>query len=76
MSTLHAPNANVWWCDSYGSGLIGYIGRGNDGLEFARHADYGQQRPGYWRVSITGWVYAAAYAVVDDFGNLVPVAPQ
>lgn len=74
MTARHTPNANVWWSGGYGSGLIGYIGRVNDGLEFARHTYLCQ--PGYWCVSLTGWVVAVAHAVVDDFGNLVQVTPR
>lgn len=74
MSARHTPNANVWWCDSYGSGLVGYVGRGTDGLECCRH-DY-LCSPGLWRVGVTGWVHTVGHAVVDDFGNLVQVTPR
>jgi hypothetical protein len=64
----------VWWSDS-----AGYLGPSLlDGLEWTRH--FYLNRPGFWRVAITGWGDAYGHpAVMDDFGNLVQVqapAPQ
>lgn len=61
------PAAPIWWPHD---GSVGYIGAGNDGLEFRRHS-LGTP-PGLWSVAVTGWG-EVGHAVIDDFGNLVKV---
>lgn len=64
-----AASPAVWWSPD---GRAGYLGRSaTDGLDYQRHG--WMCRPGLWSVSITGWHVNAAFAVMDDFGNLVQV---